>query len=76
VVFSYFLKKQVILKLKLLIICFLVGWSDWNEWSKCNSSCMKTRDRNCFSFNHTENYCSGNSTEITYCNELPHCNGN
>ncbi|XP_047124613.1 A disintegrin and metalloproteinase with thrombospondin motifs adt-1 [Hydra vulgaris] len=42
-----------------------VVWSEWSEWSLCNTSCISTRTRNCSS-NRMLN-CSGSSVKTRSC---------
>ncbi|CAH1240468.1 MEP1B [Branchiostoma lanceolatum] len=46
-----------------------VGWSDWTEWSPCDDTCTKTRQRFC----SDPNGCTGESMETETCPGL--CQG-
>uniref|UniRef100_A0AAY4ADZ6 Sema domain-containing protein n=1 Tax=Denticeps clupeoides TaxID=299321 RepID=A0AAY4ADZ6_9TELE len=48
------------------------SWSDWSEWSPCDSSGFQTRVRHCDVLFPMGNQCSGNSSEMRSC--LPDSN--
>ncbi|XP_078586715.1 astacin-like metalloendopeptidase [Branchiostoma floridae x Branchiostoma japonicum] len=51
-------------KLNTLYSCHMpVGWSDWTEWSPCDDTCTKTRQRFC----SDPNGCTGHSVETQDC---------
>ncbi|XP_055544886.1 semaphorin-5A [Wyeomyia smithii] len=54
-----------------------LGWSEWSDWSPCNTDGEKMRTRSCLVPNPDQKTCQGSEREIRKChpemsNEIPH----